>query len=105
MTAATATARPAPSSLLMAAATLAVTGASVVAWLLIAASILLNPHFGEGWIYVGAALPAATLGSVASSLSDRRLPFLVGLAVTLIPLAVYLVVSATVPPPPEWAAD
>ncbi len=105
MTAVAATERPAPSGVLMASATVAVTGISVCAWLLIAAGIFFNPNFPGGWLYTGAALPGAALGSIASHLSGHRAPFLVGLALTLIPLVAYIAVSSTVPPPPEWAAD
>jgi len=83
----------------------AATGISFIAWLLIALGAVFGWAWGVGWVYTGVALPAATMGSLASHMTRRRAYFWVGLAVTLIPLVTYVLLEATAPPPPPGWND
>jgi hypothetical protein len=97
--------RAAPNGLMLAVSSVTLTAVSLVAWLLIALGTVFNPNLSTQWIYLGLALPGATLGSLASHATGRRAYFLIGLAITLIPLVAYVLLAATTPPPPAWSAD
>lgn len=98
--------RPAPNGILLGLSAFAVTGVAGIAWLLIALGTLLSDwRWDDGWIYSGLALPAATIGAVIAYSSGRHRYFWIGLAITLIPLLIYVVLAANEPPPPAEGWD
>jgi hypothetical protein len=95
----------APVGLLLGLSAVAVTGVSVIAWLLIVLSTIFSWYLDWEWIYTGLALPAAGVGALVAQLTRRRAYFWVGLAITLVPLVAYVLLAATAPPPPPGWND
>ena len=96
---------PAPNGILLGLSAFAVTGVALVAWLLIALVAVVSARWDPEWAYTGLALPGATIGSLAAYQSRRPLYLWLGLAVTLIPLAAYLLLLSTTPEPPPTFVD
>ncbi|MEX2108899.1 MAG: hypothetical protein WD827_08440 [Solirubrobacterales bacterium] len=87
MTYSTVEPRRRPDGFLLIAATVSITAVSLFFWALIVLGAALPWGWSSGWIYAGIALPGATLGAVASHATGRRAYFWIGIAITLVPVA------------------
>ena len=92
--------RPQPSGLLLGLAAAACTLVGIVAWIFLALELFFAAPWSSQWLLSGIALPGATLGSLATHSTKRWWPFVVGLAITLIPVVLYIVLPE--PPPVQF---
>jgi hypothetical protein len=97
--------RALPSGLLMAATSVTITAISLCAWLLVTFGATFGTDPNVSLICSGLALPAVTLGSIGTHMSGRRIYFWLGFAITLIPLAAFIFLTATSPPPTDAWRD
>jgi hypothetical protein len=91
-----------PSGLLLALASASVTFVGGVAWLLLAFEAILSAPWSQVWLWSGLVLPAAAIGAIATHQTRRWWPLAAGLAITLLPLLLFVVLPE---PPPIGGAD
>ena len=89
-----------PSALLLALPAAILSAVAGFAWLFLALEAIFAAPWSNYWLWCGFALPGAAVGAVVTHSTRRWWPFFLGLAITLLPIVLYIVL----PGPPSLVA-